>query len=86
MSVVETMSWINKSTGRVACAAGFGECEETPVSNNGDSGSRYSRGFGPGWPAQGLGSKEVRMREMRYCQILWMGEVRRRFPEPSIHP
>ena len=22
----------------------------------------------------------------RYCQMLWMGEVRRRFPEPSIHP
>ena len=22
----------------------------------------------------------------RYCQMLWMGEVRRRSPEPSIHP
>ena len=21
-----------------------------------------------------------------YCQMLWMGEVRRRSPEPSIHP
>ena len=23
---------------------------------------------------------------LRYCQMLWMGEVRRRSPEPSIHP
>ena len=24
--------------------------------------------------------------KLRYCQMLWMGEVRRRSPEPSIHP
>ena len=30
--------------------------------------------------------KEVFHAAVRYCQMLWMGEVRRRFPEPSIHP
>ena len=29
---------------------------------------------------------EVALINRRYCQMLWMGEVRRRFPEPSIHP
>ena len=31
-------------------------------------------------------SRDLRAAVSRYCQMLWMGEVRRRSPEPSNHP
>ena len=42
---------------------------------------RLDRPITPQWAATGYNNFYE-----RYCQMLWMGEVRRSFPEPSIHP